>query len=97
MLIGRDDAGQTRAIDLRGLTIELAIPAPKADGGTADLTRRLAESEQRLAEAREGLEFYADAESYKRKGRGKTNIENDAGAIARDTIKAIIGSEDSKT
>jgi len=91
MLIGRDDTGQPRAIDLRGMTIELVVPAPKADGGTADLQRRLAETEERLNEAREGLEFYADRASYARKGRGKSRVENDAGAVATDTLKAISG------
>lgn len=83
LLIARDSAGHPRVVDLSGITIELVIPAPKAHSGTADLERR-------LAEAREGLQFYADQAGYKGPGRGKRSaIQEDAGAIARDTLEAI--------
>lgn len=94
LLIGRDTSGNPRVIDLNGITIELVVPAPKVEGGIADLQRRLAETESRLNEAREGLEFYSDPASYARKGRGKSRIENDAGAVATDTLKAISGDGD---
>jgi hypothetical protein len=82
LLIAKDEKGEARVINLSGLTIELVIPAPKADGGTADLKRR-------LAEAVEGLEFYADPNSYARHGRNRSKAQEDKGDIARDTLEAI--------
>lgn len=81
-LIAKDDHGEARCINLSGLKVELVIPAPKADGGTADLKRL-------LSEAREGLEFYADQAGYARKGRRKSKIDADGGDVARDTLAAV--------
>jgi hypothetical protein len=82
LLIAKDEKGEARVINLSGLTIELVIPAPKADGGTADLKRR-------LAEAVEGLEFYADPKSHAQRGRNRSKVHADKGDLARDTLAAI--------
>ena len=85
LLIAKDESGESRLINLSGVTIEMRIPAPSS-GDVAELERR-------LAEAREGLQFYADPVTYKRQGRGKSEIQNDSGDIARDTLTAIRESE----
>jgi len=82
LLIAEDEQGVSRCISLAGMTVELVIHAPKADGGTADLKRR-------LAEAVEGLEFYADPGSYARQGRNRSKVQEDKGDVARDTLAAI--------
>lgn len=87
LLIAKDERGEARVINLTDIAIEIVIPAPKADGGTADL-------KQRLAEAREGLEFYADAKNYAQRGRNRSKVQEDKGDVARDTLEAIKGSED---
>jgi hypothetical protein len=85
LLIAKDQSGEERVINLIGLAIELIVPAPKASGCTADFERR-------LAEAREGLEFYADAKNYDRGGRNQSKAQEDRGDIARDTLEAIADS-----
>ena len=82
MLIAKDENGVARCISLTGVTVELTIPAPKAAGDTSDL-------KQLLAEAREGLEFYADEKSYARQGRNRSKVQEDKGDLARDTLAAI--------
>jgi hypothetical protein len=82
LLIAKDETGTARCINLTGVTVELVIPAPKADGGTADLKRR-------LAEAVECIEFYADEKGYARRGRGQSKVQADGGGLARDTLAAI--------
>ena len=73
LLIGRDSLGHPRVVDLSSLKIELVVPAPKAHGGSGD-------PERRLAEARAGLEFYAD---------GGT----DEGASARVVLESLDDSQ----
>jgi hypothetical protein len=89
LLIAEDEQGVSRCISLAGVTVELTIPAPKADGGTADLKRR-------LAEAVECIEFYADKGGYSGQGRGRSpsKVMQDRGNIARDTLKVIVDSSD---
>jgi hypothetical protein len=82
LLIAEDEQGVSRCISLAGMTVELVIHAPKADGGTADLRRR-------LTEAVECIEFYADENGYARRGRGKSKVQADGGDVARDTLAAI--------
>jgi hypothetical protein len=82
LLIAKDQSGEARVINLSGLTIELAVPAPEACG-------EIEEIERRLDEARKGLEFYADAKSYQQQGGHIPKVLNDGGDIARDTLKAI--------
>lgn len=89
LLIAEDEQGVSRCVNLTGLTVDLVIPAPKADGGTADLRRR-------LAEAVEGLEFYADEKSYARQGRNRSKVQEDKGDLARDTLAAIRGEPNDK-
>jgi hypothetical protein len=89
LLIAKDDTGEARCVNLTGIAIEIVIPAPKAHSGTADLMRR-------LAEAVEGLEFYADKKGYARRGRGQSKVQADGGDVARDTLEAIRENEHDK-
>ena len=82
LLIAKDQSGEARVINLSGLTIELAVPAPDTNASTAGI-------EKRLTEALKGLEFYADEKNYQQQGRQKSIVLNDNGDVARDTLKAI--------
>jgi hypothetical protein len=84
LLIAKDQSGEAQVINLSGLTIELAVPARGSCG-------EIEEIERRLVEARKGLEFYADAKNYQQQGGHISEVLNDGGDIARNTLKAFKG------